>query len=100
MPDLAVRFSDYLPFLGIENFDRVETFPGAACLTLYLAFLALERISRVCKARSKAAPLQSEPAVSCFVPQLTPRLQPRLPKVSFNYYGTGWNGASSCRKTG
>jgi hypothetical protein len=29
------------------DLTRVETFPGAACLKPYLAFLALERISRV-----------------------------------------------------
>jgi hypothetical protein len=37
---------------------RVETFPGAACLTPYSAFLVLEGISPRLSAHSKAAPLQ------------------------------------------
>jgi len=45
------------PLNAAIDLTRVETLPGAACLTLYLAFLALERISRVFKARSKPAPL-------------------------------------------
>jgi hypothetical protein len=41
------------------NLSRVETSPGAACLTTYLAFLAPKRISRDLQARAKAAPLQA-----------------------------------------
>jgi hypothetical protein len=40
------------------NLSRVETFPGAACLTTYSAFLAPKRISRDLQAHAKAAPLQ------------------------------------------
>jgi hypothetical protein len=39
------------------NLSRVETFPGAACLTTYSAFLAPKRISRDLQAHAKAAPL-------------------------------------------
>jgi len=38
---------------------RVRWFAGAACLTPYLIFPALERMSRDLQARSKAAPLQA-----------------------------------------